>query len=374
MLLIRDLDTGGTQRQLVVLANALARSGEKISVITFYAAGVTSPYLLDDRVNWYSLQKAGRWDLFGFVRRFKKLLKKERPDIVYGFLDGANLLAAVTALTNPRRQYRVVWGMRSSFMDWSNYDWTWRVLNRILFWLARVPDLVIFNSDRGAHFYKAAGFRAKSITVVPNGVDTEVFTLDNRARRQARLELGLNPAHCLVGTVGRLDPVKDLKSWLAAASRLVEIDSRFRFVIVGPGQSESSMALLQAITCSGLASFVQWVDKSDRPQDFYNAMDIYLSSSRGEGFPNTIAEAMACGVPCVVTDVGDSALLVGNTGRVTPVGDVTAMVDAVRQLQARRNVDSDVVQCIRQRVCEKFSIHQLCDRSRCALLKTLDQR
>ena len=334
-LVIRDLSPGGTQRQVVFLANALARSGQRVGILTFYDALDGYASHLDANVVCHSLHKAGRWDLVGFAIRFARVLRQSRPDVLYSFLDGANLFSALMSMIVKGCHHRLVWGIRSSFMDWSAYDWTWKLLNRFLFWLARSPDLVVFNSIRGQHYYAEKGFRPRQQVVIANGVDTQRFYPDAQARSQMRAELAVDSDNVLIGTVGRIDPIKDLQTFIVVASRLIDLDSRYRFVIVGSGPSADERALQQAIEQNKMTRSVVRVKQSARVRDYYNAMDIFVSCSRGEGFPNTVGEAMACGVPCIVTDVGDCRLLVGDTGVVVDIGDTTAIVAGVRELESQ---------------------------------------
>ena len=362
-LVIRDLAPGGTQRQVVLLANALARSGQQVGIVTFYDAVDGYSSHLDANVVCHSLDKAGRWDLVGFAIRFAGLLRQSRPDVLYSFLDGANLFSAFMSMIVKDCHHRLVWGIRSSFMDWGAYDWTWKLLNRFLFWLAKSPDLVVFNSIRGQHYYAGKGFRPRQQMVIANGIDTQRFYPDALARSQMRTELGVDSDGVLIGTVGRIDAIKDLQTFIAVASRLIDMDPRYRFVIVGSGQSADEKALQQAIEENEMTQSVVRIKQSARVHDYYNAMDIFVSCSRGEGFPNAVGEAMACGVPCVVTDVGDCRLLVGDTGVVVDVGDTKAIVVGVRKLEGQILLGSTTQQSVTKRVRVEFSVERLCSRS-----------
>jgi len=363
LLVIRDLSAGGTQRQVVLLANVLSRSGQRVEILTFYDKTVGHSFELDAAVICHSANKAGRWDLLGFAIRFARILRHSRPDVLYSFLDGANLFSALISIVVMGCHHRVVWGIRSSFMDWSAYDWTWKLSNRLLFLFSRMPDVVIFNSMRGLRYYADNGFRPRQQVVIANGIDTDRFYPDAQVRDQMRSQLGLNSDTVLIGTIGRIDPVKDLRTFIVVASRLIHLDLRYRFVIVGSGQSADEQALQQAIAQNKTAPFVCWVGQSPRVRDYYNAMDIFVSCSRGDGFPNTIGEAMACGLPCVVTDVGDCRTLVGDTGVLVDVGDATAMIAGVRKLESGLLLASDTSEGPRERVHSHFSVERLRSRS-----------
>jgi glycosyltransferase involved in cell wall biosynthesis len=356
LFLIRSLETGGAERQLVELVKGLDKSRFAVTVATFYGGGELRPDIEGlDGVRLESLEKRGRWDIPRFLFRLWRLLRETKPQIVHGYLGVANEIALLTARLAGAK---VVWGVRASNMDFSRYDWAARWMFRVGAWLSRFADLIIVNSHAGARHHAAHGYCGSRMVVIPNGIDTDRFLPDREAGRRLRLEWGVQPHETLVGVVARLDPMKDHPTFLRAASLLVHETADLRFVCAGGGPEVYRSELRQLSQSLGLGDRVLWVgERSDTPAVF-NALDVAVSSSYGEGFPNVVAEAMACGVPCVVTDVGDSALIVGDVGVVVPPRDPNALAKGLQRCLT--NPDSPGLgRRGRRRIAEEFSLARM---------------
>jgi glycosyltransferase involved in cell wall biosynthesis len=353
LFLIRSLERGGAERQLVMLASGLRRQGWLVTVACFYAGGPFQRDLEHAGVHVINLAKRGRWDMFGFLWRLMRMFRKTRPDIVHGYLPVSNILSLLVRLSRPSSL--VVWGVRASNVDFSRYDW----LSRVIFWLqcrlARYADLSIVNSSAGMEHHVVRGFPQGAMRVIQNGIDTSHFRFDPAGRERMRHAWGVPQSAVLVGLVGRVDPMKDHPTFLRAAARLILTDPRWWFVCVGDGAPEDMARLSKQATELGLEQRLIWAGACDNMSAAYSAFDMAASSSCGEGFPNVVAEAMACGRPCVVTDVGDSARIVGEFGVVVPPRDAAALSDGICRLHARleRNCTA-LTQQVREHVIKSF--------------------
>lgn len=367
MFLVRSLERGGAERQLVVLVKGLASRGHAVVVAVFYADGAYETELAAAGVRVIHLRKQGRWDMLPFLTRLLRLLRKERPTVLHSYLGVPNLLAVVLKLFLPRIQ--IIWGVRASNVDLSRYDWLSRLAYVLECRLARFASSIIANSHAGKHYAVANGFPETKMVVIPNGIDTDYFRFDSEGRRVVRLAWGVGEDEILVGLVGRLDPMKDHPVFLEAASHIAREHRGVRFVCVGGGPADYAEALKQRAADLGLTNQLIWAGARDNMPTVYSALDIASSSSSyGEGFSNTIAEAMACGVPCVVTDVGDSALIVGGTGSVVPSGDHSALAAAIQRLtdlppEERQELGA----ACRVRIVSEFSVDKLVQRTEQAL-------
>lgn len=367
VILVRKLDQGGAQRQLIALALGLKVLGRDVHVVSFYPGGAFAAELGRRGVPTYVLGKHGRWDTIGFLIRLINCLRHLQPDVIYSFMDVPNIL--VVTLKPLLTGTRIVWGVRASNMDLSRYNW----LSRLAYWLecrlAYFADCIIANSHAGKHYAVANDFPGKKMVVIPNGIDTNYFRFDLKARQRVRSAWGVSENEILVGLVARLDPMKDHPTFLEAASRIAHERHNVRFVCVGDGPAAYAEALKQQAAALGLTNQLIWAGARDDMPAIYSALDIASSSSSyGEGFSNTIAEAMACGTPCVVTDVGDSALIVGNTYNLVSPGDHSALASAIERLVAlsleeRRALGVEG----RARVMSEFGINRLIQRTEQAL-------
>jgi glycosyltransferase involved in cell wall biosynthesis len=203
------------------------------------------------------------------------------------------------------------------------------------------------------------------MVVIPNGIDTKRFCPDPEARQRIRAEWGVTESEKLIGLVGRLDPMKDHPTFLRAAALLMQEREDVHFVCVGDGPADYRRELHALGEELGLGQRLIWASARGDMPAVYNALDIATSSSYGEGFPNVVGEAMACGVPCVVTHVGDSARIVGETGVVVPPKDPEALAVGWKSSLARDG--SEVALKARLRVEENFSVGRMVERTEKAI-------
>jgi glycosyltransferase involved in cell wall biosynthesis len=222
--------------------------------------------------------------------------------------------------------------------------------------LAWSADRIIANSQAGYRSHVADGFPKEKIVVIPNGIDTARFTRNPEARERIRAQWGMAEGEELIGLVGRLDPQKDHETFLQAAVLLLRERKQVRFVCVGNGPSEYKTALQSRADALGLSDHIMWISAQSQVADVYNALDLLVSSSSfGEGFSNVIGEAMACGVPCVATDVGDSGLVIGDIGQLVPPKDPAALRTAMHKGLVSRPTAAE----IRRRIVAHFSLEAL---------------
>ncbi|MDC0115040.1 glycosyltransferase [Methylophilaceae bacterium] len=355
---IRSLNAGGAEHQLVITATGLAELGYDVTVLTFYSDGFYANELANTKVQLLSLDKKGRWDLLAFLFRLFKVLRRHSPDVIYSYMNTANILAVL--LRPFIFPVRIVWSVRASNVDLDEYDW----LSRWSYWLecrlSRFADVIISNSHAGLEYAVEHDFPRQKITVIPNGIDTERFYPDKSAGHSLRQCWGVAENERLIGVVGRIDPMKGIPIFLEAAAKIKLQYAHVRFVWVGVGESGFEKEMHELATQLNLDDVLIWAGRHTDMLAVYNAFDIASSSSYGEGFPNVLGEAMACGVPCVVTDVGDSALVVGETGKVVPAKDSNALSSAWDEMLL---LDDEEIKPLsvsaRKRVVNEFSVKAL---------------
>lgn len=377
---MRSLDYGGAQRQLISLAKALNNDRFSVSVLTFYP-GALEPELAGSGVEVISLRKRGRWDVVGFLLRLIQQARRARPNVVHGYLDIPNLLAV---FLKPLLRTRVVWGVRASKIEIERYDWLHRLASRLERCFSSRADLIIMNSRAGLERQVARGFPRDKIIVIPNGFDTEVFKPNREAGEKLRGEWGVAAQAKLVGIVGRLDPMKDHQNFLRAAAlvcrradqlgtALVPKDApEVRFVCVGDGPGDYRHELSRLANDLGLADKIIWQNATTDVTAVYNALDVLVSASRAEGLPNVVGEAMACGIPCVVSDVGDSRWLVGDCGIVVPPQDPDALAEGINRSLAP---ESNAGGCnARARIIDNFSPQRLAELTEEAIVSLVASR
>ncbi len=362
LFLIRSLETGGAQRQLALLASALRRRGHAVKIAVFYGGGQHEAELREAGVPVLLLRKRNRWDMLGFGVRLVGLLRRERPDILHGYMTVENILAGLAKPFLGR--VKIVFGVRASDVDFGRYDRLRRLASRIETVLSRVADLIVVNSLAGRAAAAARGFAAARMVVIPNGIDITLFRPDPAARARVRSQLRIAEGEWVVGMVARFDPIKDHETFLRAAAIGARAEARLRFVCVGDGPPERGASLRLLAEHLGLQGRLLWTGGRLDVPALLNAFDVATSSSAGEGLPNALAEAMACGVPCVATDVGDTARLLADTGIVVPPRDPQALAASWLELLSRWQDQGDALAvAARRRIVEEFSLEAMVSQS-----------
>ncbi len=372
LFLIPSLVPHGAERQLCELVRNMDPERFELHVAVFYGAeavgGVDlSPEIAGlSHVTFHQLHK--RRGALGYLQALPRLLALTRrvdPALLHGYMDGNLPVLLIGRLLGKR----VVWGIRRTSRDLQGLGWMSRALMRLHAVLSRFVDLIIFNSRAGLQNHEAMGIRGRRAVVIPNGFDVARFEPDAALGARQRARWGLPEGAPIIGIVGRISPVKDHPTFLRAAQRIAAARSEARFVSVGGG-SPADLEPLKAFAATlDLSGRIHWAGASGEMAAVYNALSVLVLSSRDEGFPNVLGEAMACGVPCVSTQVGDAALLVGDTGIAVAVADDAALAGGVlsllRESEAAREGRS---RAARARICDEFSVVTLARRTEAALM------
>lgn len=351
---ITDLGLGGAQAMLGRLLRSEAWRGDHHAVVSLLDGGQHRPLLEVEGIEVSSLgMQPGRPSMRA-LWNLRRRIAQVRPDVVVSWLYHADLMATLAWMASRVRPV-LVWNVRASDMDMSAYSWTSAVTRRVCGWLSRVPTLILVNSHAGRRAHDLAGYRPRRWMIIPNGIDLNEFKPDPAAGHAIRQELGISPDDPVVGFLGRLDPMKDHATFVAAVLASAERLPTAHFVVAGAGVTPGHPVFERIVRREDLRSRLHLLGPRTDVARLLNALDlITLPSAFGEGFPNVVAEAMACGVPAVVSDVGDAALIVGELGKVVqprqPVelaaawqSILTLPREARRQLglQVRRKVELD---------------------------------
>jgi glycosyltransferase involved in cell wall biosynthesis len=356
--LITDLNTGGAETSLYRLLGGMERAQFESQVVSLIPPGPLGKKIAGLGIRVRNLGMTPGRPTLAALTRLTGWLRTEQPDLLQTWLYHADLLGLLAARMAGVR--RVVWNLRNSEMELSQYRRLSGLVVRACAYLSPFPQAVICNSRAGQEFHTRFGYHPRRWVVIPNGIDTRAFHPEPEAYQQLRRELGLPLGVILIGQVARYDPMKDQACFLKAAGTLLRSGSPAHFVLIGEGVTDMNPALTEIIRSQGLAGRVHLLGRQDDISRYEAALDVFASASAfGEGFPNVVAEAMACGIPCVVTDVGDSAFLVGGTGLVVPPQDPAALAAAWQKLlssgeAARRELGA----LARKRVEENFSIEK----------------
>jgi glycosyltransferase involved in cell wall biosynthesis len=322
-------------------------------VVVFVDIGPIGSLLRQEGIPVYPLDmKSGSLSLPAFFRVLG-IIRRERPAVLQSWGHAANLVAALAGILLGIRN--VVWNIRGSKLAAKECSRATALARASCARLSRIPRLVLSNSEVGLGEHLAIGYRPRQSLIIPNGFDTELFKPDQTARQGIREELGFPDGVPVIGMIARFHPMKDHATFLAASEILVRTKPDTHFILCGIDITSDNRFLDEILAKHSSRENVHLLgERRDVPQ-LLNAMDIFALSSYSEGFPNVVGEAMACGVPCVVTDAaGDAPMIVGETGVIVPPKDPGALAQAWEAMVA---MDSKARQRLGRRARERVQCY-----------------
>ena len=292
-----------------------------------------------------------------FIFRLAKWLRNSSPDIVQTWMYHADLIGGLAAIFAGR--IPVIWGVRQSQLDPEKSRRTTIWIARICAVLSRVvPERIVCCSYIARDVHQALGYAKDKLLVIPNGFDLEQFKPDQNLRERARNELGIDATARVVGMVARFDAQKDHKMLIDAARLLHKEIAGTHFVLCGKDIEWENEELAKWIDTAGLRSYFHLLGERSGTELLLPAFDVScLSSAFGEGFPNVVGEAMACEIPCVATNVGDSAQIIGDTGVTVAPRDAKAFANGLKRLLSLTPYERACLgKAARVRIAENFEL------------------
>jgi glycosyltransferase involved in cell wall biosynthesis len=252
----------------------------------------------------------------------------------------------------------VVWNVQNSTLDRHSSPWTTRMIRRVCTQQSGKAAAIIYCAENARLVHEKIGYQNPKSVVIENGIDLAVFQPNPEIAVEIRQQLQIPGDSVLVGHAGRYDQQKDYPTLLKAFGYLAKARKDIHFVLCGRGLTDENPSLTQMVNQNALGGRIRFLGLQEHMEKIFPGFDVFLlASAYGEGFPNVLGEAMACGVPCVSTDVGDSRRLIGESGAVVPIGDAERMTDEVLTFlsedAAARKARSAAA---RARIAENFSI------------------
>ncbi len=354
--IITALGIGGAEMMLLRLLQALNKDKYEISLISLKSGGALEKEFLDLGIPIFSAEMNSLVGTIRGISKVRRLLDKIKPDIAFCWMYHANLVGGLAAKRSGIKN--IYWNIRNSGLkEMWKYPLTSAVIKIGAFYSDCIPDLIIVNSHQAMQNHIRMGYSGSKMHVVYNGIDTKLFQPDADTRYMVRKELKIKPSTLLIGMAARFHPQKDHRNFIEAASLINNKMPNIQFVLCGTNIDNSNEKLAAWVLEFGLEEKVLLLgERRDMPR-VMGAMDLMvLSSAYGESFPNVIAEAMSCGVPCVATGVGGSAFIIGNTGLIIPPGNSEALADAALKLLTNDATRMMMGKKARIRIQREFSI------------------
>lgn len=316
--IVTGLGQGGAESVLFRLATYPGADVEHV-IVSLTDEGIYGERLRAAGVAVHALgMKRGRVSLGGFMA-LRSLIAATRPDAVQTWMYHADLIGGLAARLAGVRA--IAWGIRNSGEHLERSSRSARLVLRACALLSgRIPKAIVCAAQKSAQRHADKGYDRERMVVIANGYDLSRYAPNDEARQRVRAQWGLPQDVPAIGCVARWDPLKDHANLLRAIAALVRDgrDAGLRCVLIGRGMDTANTELAALIDRLGLRDRLVLAGPSDDVPAAMNGLDLHVLSSCAEGFPNVVAEAMACGVYCVVTDVGDAAFIVGDAGVVVP--------------------------------------------------------
>ena len=355
--IITGLDVGGAETMLSKLVSNQNRERFELEVICLQPNGPIGERIAAMGIPVRSLEMRSAKGTLPAIGKLAGWLRRSRPDIVQTWMYHADLVGGIAARLSRRRA--VAWNIRNGTLDSQGTKRSTLQVVRMLASLSRsLPSRIVCCSENARQLHAGMGYDADKMIVIPNGFDLDQFRPDPAARRDVRDELGVRADTPLVGLMARYHAQKDHGNFVEAAGILSKSMPDVQFLLCGLDVHSANSELMGYIAKSGAADRFHLLGKrSDMPR-LTAALDVAVCASHfGEAFPNVLGEAMACGVPCATTDVGDAAYIVGDTGRVVPPKSPEELAGAIRALLTSASADRlQRSSAARQRVQEHFDL------------------
>lgn len=354
--IITDLDTGGAEMMLLKLLAYMNPRQFSNQVISLRGDGIIGQQIRQLGIRTSSLGMRPGLPNPNAIYRLWAMLRRASPDLVQTWMYHADLIGGIASKLAGK--VPIVWNLHNFNLDAKVTKASTLLVVKLCALLSgKIPQKILCVAHSAAEVHIRQGYKADKIHVIPNGFDVDRFRPDADARLSVRAELHLEPDQPLVGMIARFDPLKDIYTFLQAAALVQKTIPNVCFLLCGSGLDWQNEQLCNWIDQTGLREVVHLLGlRQDIPR-LLASLDVIALSSIGEAFSNVIGEAMACGVPCAVTDVGDSALIVGDTGKVVPPRQPSALAAAILELlhmpaNERRNLGENA----RRRIVENYSL------------------
>jgi glycosyltransferase involved in cell wall biosynthesis len=354
------LDTGGAEIMLYNLLSRINRGCFNPVVISLRDRGTVGDRIAALGVPVYALDLQQGIPTASAIWRLIRIVRQVKPDLVQGWMYHGNLAAQLVSIFCTQKP-PVIWGVHCTIYSLALEKRLTATVIKLCSLLSKLPSKIVYVSQISRSQHEGLGYCEEKSYVISNGTDNLQFVPSSEARLSVRTELGLPEKSLLIGLICRYHPMKDHANFLQAAALLIKEYPDVNFLLVGKGVELENQILNEFIQKLGIVKQTHLLGERTDISRLTAALDIASSASAyGEGFPLIVGEAMSCGVPCVVTDVGDSGWIVDKTGRVVPPRNAQALANAWKELISLGSEGREALgKAAHARVSEHFSLDSI---------------
>jgi glycosyltransferase involved in cell wall biosynthesis len=357
--IITDLKQGGAETTLFKLLSGIERSKFENYVVSLREEGVFSTKIKQLGFDVKCLNYPPGVPNPKMIYDTMKVINNYKPDLTKTWMYHGNLIGGLAGCLGKRSP--IIWGIRHGSMDTGSTKTATRLVAQLGAKLSKfIPTKIVVSSDSSLEYHASIGYSREKLVVIHNGVNLDDFRPDVAKRQTMRSELGFGPDELVIGTVSRFHQDKDIPTFLNAASILLRDKPYTKFVLCGHGLTVDNLIASKYLADSTLLSACHLLGPRVDIPEMLNGLDIFTLPSATESFPNVLVEAMASGLPCVTTDVGDCAFVVGDTGLIVPPQNPEALAQAWSQLSDMTGLERENTgEKARQRVIEYFTLGKM---------------
>ena len=327
------------------------------TVITLKGAEVIENDLTAIGIDVVNLNIRSLDSLIRGIYRLVKLIRANKPDAVYTWMYHANLIGGVVAYLSGIKN--IIWGIRNTHIPQRGLSVTKLIIKLCSILSFSVPRVIVCAGYSVKNTHTKLGYCSRKMMVIPNGYDLAAFNPSQSLKIKVKKKLGIKKEFKVIGIIGRFDDLKDFNNFIKAASRVSRKLDNVCFFMAGRGIDLKNTQLMLLINAEKIADRVYLFGEVD-PHDIYAAMDFYCLSSKAEGFPNVVAEAMAMETPCIVTDVGDARIIINKLGKVVPPNNPYQLSEAIiDMLRQPESVINEMGAEARQSIFDNYDIKKI---------------
>ncbi|MCE3237870.1 MAG: glycosyltransferase, WbnK-like family [Gammaproteobacteria bacterium] len=359
MFIINDLDTGGAEIALLKLLQHIDRN-----IFVPYVVSLTTAGKIADQIHLLGISilplglKRFFPNPFCLIKLFR-YIKVIKPDLVHTWMYHSDLLGGIVATLSGTP--RICWCLRHSDLSLKKNKYkTFFVIKLCALLSYRIPAAIVSCSHKAKDAHIKKGYCSSKIHVIPNGFDPDYFTPNLQAYSEMRRQLNLDQDTLVVGLIARYHPVKNHAGFIEAAKKIHHHLPKVHFLVAGTNCDKNNSMLLKMIKETHLTDYIHLLGEYKNIPHLMAALDVLALASFTEAFPNVLGEAMACRVPCVTTDVGDAAKIVGESGYIVKPGDMDDLADKLVKMlslsQAERRKTGEVG---RERIIKYYHVHNI---------------
>ncbi len=356
------LEGGGAEMMLYQLLSHLNLDRFQVSVVSLIEPGVLGAKFQAAGIPVYSIGMKRGLPTIPTLWRLVQTIRKLQPDLLQGWMYHGNLAAQIASFLLGN-SIPVLWSIHASINPTILANPARKALIQAGSKFSRFPAQILFVSKASQQCHEEMGYYAEKCLAIPNGFDTELFSPDPGAKAKVRQELGLDPETIVIASFARYHPVKDHPNFLHAAAKLHQDYPNVHFLLAGENIDSSNDTLQELIQSLALTERVHLLGARQDVPTLMAGVDLVTSASASEAFPMIVGEAMSCGVHCVVTEVGDSSWIVGDTGSVVPPQDAPALAAAwAKSIELGSEGRAALGDAARARIVEHFTLARIVDR------------